>query len=255
MQSAIQLENITFSRNNKIILENISANIPQACLNILLGTNGSGKSTLLQIITHLQTRYQGQVYILGLPQQKLKPRERANKIGFLGQFFHLVFPFKVEDLLLTGRAAFRHIAPNANDYRRMQQVMDEMHIRHLQGALFTELSGGEKQLVLIGRILMQNPDILIFDEPTNHLDIYYQQRVLSLLQTLRSQGYTVLCTLHNPTQAFQFADNLMYMHQGQLRCPSSEELADGSFLEKIYQVPFQKVPLDLEKYTFISRHL
>lgn len=251
---AIKLENISFSQQKKLILDNISAHIPKDGLNILLGINGSGKSTLLKIIMNLQTNYQGKVYIFNIEQSRLRAKDKAQSIGFLGQFFQNVFPFKVKDLLLTGRAAFQQFSPTKQDYIRIEEVLEQMQIQYLRDAIFTKLSGGEQQLVLIARVLMQNPKILLFDEPTNHLDIYYQQRVLKLLKNLSSQGYTILCTLHNPTQALQFADQLLLMHNRKLFIPNSKELEDGTLLSKIYRVSFRKVytNLDDNKYTFIA---
>lgn len=251
MHSAIQVQNLSFAHKNKEILRDISVNIPIGGINILLGINGSGKSTFMRIIANLQSKYQGKVYILGREQQQLRSRERAENIGFLGQFFNIIFPFTVRDILLTGTAAFRQIAPKARDYTRMEEVLEIMQIRHLQNSLFPKLSGGEQQMVLIARVLMQNPKILLLDEPTNHLDIYYQQRVLTQLKLLSQHGYTILCTLHNPTQAFQFADRLLFMHQGKLLSPQPQELSDDKFLEKIYQVPFQKIAIAQKKYTFV----
>lgn len=238
MQAAITIKGVGFSAGKTTIIANANSIIPAERFCVLLGTNGSGKSTLCKIIAGIHRRYLGEIHIFGKDARQLSNIERASKIGYLGQSFVSVFPFCVEDIVLTGAAAFAPFAPRQQDYDRLLRVLADMEIEHLRTRTFTSLSGGEQQLVLIARVLMQNPDILILDEPTNHLDIYYQYQLMHKLKALSRKQFTVFCVMHDPTLAFQFADHFLFIRDGKLICPSEEQRLSPDFLTSIYHIPF-----------------
>ncbi|MGN6439477.1 MAG: ABC transporter ATP-binding protein [Agriterribacter sp.] len=238
MQPAVEIKNMSFSYGDHSILENVNAAFPRHQFSVLLGTNGSGKSTLFRFIAGISQGYNGQVYINGTPAESLKRKQKAAIVGFLPQFYQTVFPFTVKDILLTGRAAFSGFSPSRKDIQQASQVLGELEIKHLQNKLFTELSGGEQQMVMIGRLLMQNPEIIVLDEPTNHLDVYYQQFLMEKLKVFAENGRTVITIMHNPTLAYLFANRFYFLHQKKII--SSNDLPDMgiAMLRSVYNSNF-----------------
>jgi len=145
---------------------------------------------------------------------------------------------------LTGRAAFSHFHPTKQDEYLVDLALEELDIGHLKHQAYTELSGGERQLVMIARILVQAPKVILLDEPTNHLDVYYQSYLMKKLRQLSRQNYTVIAIMHDPNLAFLFADELFFMRQHEIIRPESRQrLTDPVFLKSVYDVEFHEAML------------
>ncbi|WP_262497785.1 ABC transporter ATP-binding protein [Chryseobacterium indologenes] len=142
------------------------------------------------------------------------------------------------DVVLTGRASFSRFSPQSTDYEAVEDILQKFNLTHLKDKSYTSLSGGERQLVLLCRVLVQKPDILMLDEPTNHLDLHYQVAVLEVIRQLVNEGTTVLCVMHDPNLAFQFGDDFFVMRQNELVPVQSLEKDElKQLLEDTYQVP------------------
>jgi iron complex transport system ATP-binding protein len=241
MESAIDIRGLHFFYGKKKILDNVNCAFPGGQFSVLLGANGSGKSTLFKIIAGLLPGYEGAITVYGSNAARLRFKERASLIGFLPQFHRTVFPFSVEEILLTGRAAFSGFSPVKADRMRLEQIMEELELEGLREAPFTLLSGGEQQMVMIGRLLMQNPRIIVMDEPTNHLDVYYQHRLMYKLKQYTTKGVTVICIMHNPTLAYQYADGVYFMHQRTVLSPALTSIPDLHLLRSIYGTEFRHI--------------
>jgi iron complex transport system ATP-binding protein len=239
----ITAENLTFFYNNKQVLDRISFSIPDDAFGVILGQNGSGKSTLLKILSGLLPCQKGSIRIDGLDLKTLKPKQRSQLIGFLPQQVRLAFPFSVEDIVLTGRAAHISFRPGKRDRQIALEAMERTGTLHLRKQAFTEISGGEQQLVRIARVLSQAPKRILLDEPTTHLDLYNQARVLNLLKELVASGVTVVCVLHDPSAAFIYGDRFIYLKRGK-RFQTSEDQKpwDQSLLQEVYEIPLECVP-------------
>lgn len=244
METAIEVKQMSFSYGRQTILQEVNVGFGARKFSVLLGTNGSGKSTLFKSITGVLPGYRGEVYVKGLPMAKLTHKQKAGLIGFLPQFYQTVFPFTVEDILLTGRAAFSGFSPTAKDYAMVEQVLTELGLEGLRKKRFPQLSGGEQQMVMIGRLLMQDPEIIILDEPTNHLDVYYQHFLMNKLKTFVEQGRTVIAIMHNPTLAYQFADDIFFMLDKTVMPAGNGAEPDLQLLKAVYNTNFLHVRHD-----------
>ena len=239
---AIRVENLCFGYGNRAILKNITLDIPQGKFTVILGRNGSGKSTLLRLLAGLSEPDSGKITVLGSDIRKLSLRERAKRIGFLPQQHRPVFPFSVEDMILTGRAGYIALMPKKEDKDKASEASERVGISHLKNRAFTELSGGEQQLVMIARVLAQNPKIILLDEPTSHLDLCYQTRLLALVRELVNQGLTITAVLHDPNTAFLYGDEFIFLKNGAIQMPEdSKKPWDMMFLRHIYDTEFQSV--------------
>jgi iron complex transport system ATP-binding protein len=184
----------------------------------LLGPNGGGKTTLFRTLLGLLPAQGGQVLLDGADLRTLPRREVAKRIGYVPQAHTGYFPFTVRDVVLMGRTA--HLAPFSGPSRRDRELADEaiehLGLGRLAGAVYTRISGGERQLALIARALAQAAPLLVMDEPTASLDFGNQVRVLAQIAALARAGIGVLLSTHDPDQAFQCADRVALLRGGEL---------------------------------------
>lgn len=241
MANAIDIHDLEFSYGDKRVLKKLNVCFAENKFSVLLGINGGGKSTLFKIIAGLMKNYTGEISIFQKNMKQIPFKERAPLIGFLPQFHQSVFSFTVEEVLLTGRTAFSGFSVKESDRQMAYQIMDDLSISHLRHKPVNQLSGGEQQITMIGRLLMQKPKILLLDEPTNHLDVYYQHYLMEKLRNYPQQGFTVISIMHNPTLAFQYADNYYYLHDGHIHSAVDPSVPNIDLLEAVYNMSFIQV--------------
>ncbi len=239
MSNSIHIKNLSFAYGKDSILTDVNMSFPEGKLSVILGRNGSGKSTLFNIIAGLEKKYQGAVYIGKTERREWKVgQSNALKLGFLNQFHQTTFPFKVVDVILTGRASFSRFSPGKKDFEAVELILNKFNLAHLKDKPYTSLSGGERQLVLLCRVLVQKPDLLLLDEPTNHLDLNYQIAVLQTAKELVKEGTTVLCVMHDPNMAYLFGDQFYLMKDNTLvDLDGMEREQVRKLLEQTYQLP------------------
>lgn len=243
MIPTISTQQLSFSYGNDVVLRDVNVSFPKGKLSIILGRNGSGKSTLFNVIAGLEKRYDGQVFIGDVERKKIKVGSSSQlRLGFLNQFHQMTFPYKVFDVILTGRASFSRFSPSKEDHEAVNAILKKFDLEHLQDKPYTELSGGERQLILLCRVLVQQPDVLMLDEPTNHLDLNYQMAVLRTAKELVKEGTTVLCVMHDPNLAFMFGDQFYLMRdQSVLDINDLEREEVKNLLEETYELPLLSI--------------
>jgi iron complex transport system ATP-binding protein len=214
----------------------------------LLGPNGGGKTTLFRTLLGLLPPQGGQVLLGGADLRTLARQEVALRIGYVPQAHTGYFPFTVRDVVLMGRTA--HLAAFAGPSRRDRAVADEalqrVGLGRLADAVYTRISGGERQLTLIARALAQAAPLFVMDEPTASLDFGNQLRVLEHITSLARSGFGVLLSTHDPDQAFQCADRVALLRGGELvaQGPPREVLTSES-LHALYGVDVRVVDAPL----------
>ncbi|KZE84046.1 iron ABC transporter [Myroides marinus] len=243
MKQLIHINDLSFSYGKEIVLDKVNASFEQGKLSIILGRNGSGKSTMFNILAGLEKKYEGSVSFDGQERRMIKPgKEQHIRIGFLNQFHQTTFPFTVKEVILTGRASFAKFSPSEQDFEEVEGILSRFGLSHLINKPYTSLSGGERQLVLLCRVLVQKPEVLMLDEPTNHLDLHYQVAVLKCIKQLAQEGTTVLCVMHDPNLAFMYGERFYLMQEKQLidiQEVQGEEL--HQLLETTYQLPLHRI--------------
>ena len=241
--TAIQVRDLSFSYGDRPILSDVNFDVPEGKFTVLLGKNGSGKSTLFRILTGLLEFRNGSVAAMGQDVTRLSSSQRARIIGYLPQQHRPVFPFAVLDVVLTGRASYVTLIPKKEDEEKAIWALDRVGILYLKDRPFTELSGGEQQMVRIARVLAQDPQIILLDEPTSHLDFFNQSKLLSLVREIVDTGFTVLAVLHDPNSAFLYGDHFVFLKDGQIESLSaSQNPWDKAVLERIYDAELNTVP-------------
>ena len=222
------------------LLQGVSFELAAGSTVCLLGPNGSGKTTLMRCVLGLERLAAGRVLVDGQDLAALSPKRRAQLMAYVPQSSAVAFPFTVFDVVLMGRSAhLRFMAdPDAADERLAQGALDRLQILHLQHRLFEQLSGGERQLVLLARALAQQARLLVMDEPCAALDLGHQVQVLQAMHSLATEGYAILLSTHLPEQAFALQAQVALLVNGRLRGPSpAAELLTAAELSSLYGTP------------------
>jgi iron complex transport system ATP-binding protein len=245
----IALDRLRFSYNgtHATVLKDLSLEIEPGTATAILGPNGVGKTTLLHIILGLLEPQGGQVWLDGRPQADYSRAELSRLVGLVLQAEHVPFDFSVLEYVLLGRSPYLGLLqlPGAEDYRVATAALERLDLLSLQHRPITELSGGERQMVMLARAIAQQPRILLLDEPTSHLDLSNTGRILEILRGLSEQGVTILFTTHDPEAAIFIARNLILMRAGQaLASGPLETVLTAEQLTATYGVPVRVVQVD-----------
>ena len=208
----------------------------------ILGPNGSGKSTLLDLLLGLRRPLAGQL-------------QQHARCGFVPQYFHPPFAYRVEDIVLMGRAA--HIrtfaVPTAQDRHRARAALETLGIARLADAAFTQLSGGQRQLVLIARAIASESPVILLDEPTSALDLANQNKVLNLLRQLaRERGLGIIFTTHQPDHAHAIAHSTLLMQRPVPRFGASADILTAAHLRELFGLDIISQPVQHGAHHFTS---
>ncbi len=219
--------------------KDINFTLENAGIMTILGPNACGKTTLLKCIDGLLKLDQGSILINDKDMCLLSRVEIAKAIGFVPQFHEASFAFSVLDAVLVGRSP--HIglldSPKKEDILIARQAIETLGISYLINTPYTQISGGEKQLVLLARILAQKPSLLLLDEPTSHLDFGNQIRLLTTMQKLAAGGMPIIMTSHFPDHAFLVSHKVALMKSGELIAVGTpEEIITEQNLEEVYKI-------------------
>jgi iron complex transport system ATP-binding protein len=227
----IEIRAAAFRYGAREVFSGIDLDVFRGELLSILGPNGCGKSTLLRCIGGALTLQAGTVRLAQTDIATLDAAARARRIGFLFQHHTPSFPFPVLDVVSMGRAPHLGLfgVPSAKDIVLAERALDRVGVLHLKDRPYTEVSGGERQLVLLARTLAQQPDVILLDEPTSHLDLKNQVGSLRAIGELAAQGVTMIMTTHDPNHALQFGGRVVMMKTGGaiVAGPASEVITDA----------------------------
>lgn len=200
----LEINDLTCGYQKKIVNEDISFCIDSGEIICLLGPNGVGKTTLFKGLLGLVDVMSGRIFINGEDIRHWNSRRLAKTIAYVPQAHTPPFAFSVQDVVIMGRNA--HIGsfskPTREDVRIADEILEKLGITYLRDRIYTEISGGERQMVLIARALAQQPAFLVMDEPTANLDYGNQVRVLSQIKELAASGLGIIMSSHSPDHAF-----------------------------------------------------
>lgn len=224
----IEINNLTVSYHGAPpVLKNISLRVDRGEVVNVLGPNGCGKTTLLRALLGLLPVPSGSVALDGCPLEKIGRRDLARSLAYVPQQHTGVFGFQVQDVVLMGRTARSPwLRFSAEDRERAMHALEKVRLTHLAARSYLELSGGQRQMVLIARALAQDCAALVMDEPVTGLDYGNQFHLLDLIGELASSGPAILLTTHHPEQAVYLGGRAVLLKDGML-------VADGPVVSVI----------------------
>lgn len=236
----LQVNKIGFSyKNGRRIFQDISFEMESGDVLSVIGPNGAGKSTLLNCLAGLCPVEAGMVLIDGQNLREIPAEQVARLVGYMQQNVSIVYEYSVKDVVLMGRAPYISTMklPSSEDMRIAREAIENMHISHLSERPYTELSGGEKQQVMIARLLAQQPKLIIMDEPTSALDYGNQQKTIQMIRMLAQRGFSVIMTTHNPDHAVMLGGRVGAIDKtGCFRWGTADEILTDEFLSALYGI-------------------
>ncbi len=240
----ISLDGLRFSYHpgGAAVLNDLSLAIPPGTITAILGPNGAGKTTLLHVILGLLAPQAGQVGLNGRPQADYSRAGLSRLVGLVLQAEHITFNFSVLEYVLLGRTPYLGLLnlPTPRDYQVADEAIGTLGLAALKYRSIQELSGGERQMVMLARVIAQQTAILLLDEPTTHLDLGNKGRLLQILRTLGEQGKTIVFTTHEPDVAIGAAQYLVLMRDGRtLAGGPLAQVLTAENLSAVYGVPIQ----------------
>ena len=237
MNEMIFFKQLTFAYEGQEVLYGVTASIASGGIHALFGPNGSGKTTLLKCLAGILRPQSGKIFLEKRDIRQMTAKERGREICYVPQEHQVSFPYSVEEIVLMGRTP--HLGgisgPAKRDVGRARQAIQLVGIEEIATKAYTELSGGQRQLVLIARALAQDSPLMILDEPTSALDFKNQLKVWEVLQSLKGSGRTILVCTHDPNHVLWFCDEVVVLHQGQIiaQGPSAQLMTD-QLLTQLY---------------------
>lgn len=236
----LSVESVTLGYAGRPVLEGISASVRPGEVVILIGPNGAGKSTLIRAASGVLRPLAGRVLVDDQDVHTLRPNERAKRIAVVPQAASLPDSFTAHFTVLLGRTC--HVGWMAKerpeDQAAATSAMRRTATETLASRRLGELSGGERQLVIVARALAQAPRYLLLDEPTAHLDLRHEASILRLMKDLARDGIGVLAALHDLNLAARSADRIVLLAGGRVMASGApEDVLTEENLSEAYATP------------------
>jgi len=212
MGQLLEVKNLSFGYDERDVLQDISFQLKRGEILFLLGPNGCGKTTLLDCVLGFLKPRQGDIYLNGSNIKEIRAPHVARQLAYVPQSHEKTFPYTVMDIVLMGRASYigAFAAPSRQDIAIAREMLNLLGIYHLKERPYTQLSGGEGQLVMIARALVQKTELIVMDEPTAHLDFKHEMVIMeTIVDLVKANGLAILMASHFPNHAFYFENNAL----------------------------------------------
>ena len=245
----IEAKGICFHyKNCPVVLQNVDFQAEDGHFLAILGNNGAGKSTLLKCMNGILKPDAGSLLLDGEDLLTMPHRQVAQRVAFVAQTVAST-QMTVHDMVMLGRRPYMGWSFSREDHDIVHAAMARLGLMDMRGRFLNQLSGGERQKVMLARALAQQPRLLLLDEPTSALDIRNQYQVLKIVGELcRTEGLTAVVVIHDLTLALRFCDRFLLMRDGQVYRCGGLEVLDKTALREVYGV-------DAEPVVVIGRHI
>ncbi len=248
MSPLLQVEKLNFSYDSEPTLRDVSLSVQKMEFIGLIGPNGSGKSTLLKHMGGVLNDDQGAIRFNNSPLKSINKKKLARSITWIPQEHPMVFLFTVQEIVLMGRHPY--LSPlsfeGEEDYKIARHAMEITQTLKFSERYFNEISGGEKQRVMLASAIAQEPEIMLLDEPTSALDLKYQVQILDILKHLNTEKQiTLVLAMHDLNLASRYCQRLILLSEGTIaRDGTPEEVLQKDIIESVYGVNINLHVLD-----------
>ncbi len=251
----VDIRNVSFAYGPEKILDHIGFSLQKREIVCLIGPNGCGKTTLLDCILGFHRFQAGTLMLNGKDTSCMKRAEVAKFLAYVPQIHERTFPYTVKEIVTMGRAAYLGLfgTPSRKDRILAEKALDRIGILHLKNRPYIQLSGGEIQLVMIARALVQQTPVLIMDEPTSHLDFRSELVILEIMTELvKENDLSIIMATHIPNHAFYFQNNhikttIATLHKGGFMAQGPPEtVLNEETLRRLYSIKAGLVTLETE---------
>ncbi|MDR1301388.1 MAG: ABC transporter ATP-binding protein [Treponema sp.] len=234
---SLHIDQISFRYQSHEVFSGISLDAQGGQIVSLVGPNGAGKTTLLKCINRLLPLKEGTVQLDGQDLSELSRAELAKRTAYVPQATVSNFPITVFDTVLLGRRPYLNWKPQQYDLDLVMDIIERMDLRGLAMRDLGELSGGERQKVLVAKAMVQEPRLLLFDEPTSYLDLKYQLKIMQFIRDLIDEKQIcALITTHDLNLALQFSDRLVALKDGKIVAEGSTAILSEALILQVYGV-------------------
>lgn len=235
----LEIRNGVFGYPDKPVIKDINFELNTGEIVCVLGKNGAGKTTLFKSMLGILKPLSGTILLNGKSIGEWNRPQFARLVGYIPQARSLPFPFTVMDVVLFGRTAHMPVfgSPGRKDRVLAEECMELLNISLLRNRIFTQLSGGEQQLVIIARALAQQPSFLLMDEPTSSLDFGNQIKIIRQVNALKNNSLGIIMATHSPDHTFMCDAKVSIIHEGTLwKTGNSKDIVTEMTLKEIYGI-------------------
>jgi iron complex transport system ATP-binding protein len=237
---SLGIHNVSFGYGDRAVLREVSFTVDKREIVGILGPNGAGKTTLLKCILRKEKTGKGDIQILGKSLNQYEQQELGRFISYVPQEIAFPFPYTVFQIVMMGR--YPHSSPfdfeTGKERELIENVLRKTRTMEFADRPFNEISGGEKQRVLIARALAQEAPLMLLDEPTSNLDIRHTTQILTLLFERRKEtGHALLFVTHDLNLAVSLADRVILLKNGEmLGSGPPQEILTLEKIRELYEV-------------------
>ena len=241
----MEIKNVAYHyKGGPQVLQDVSFTLEPGQFLAILGNNGAGKSTLLKCFNHILKPDAGAVLLDGENLLSMSAREVAKRVAFVSQSVPST-QMTVHDVVMLGRRPYMKWGFTEEDHAIVHDAMHRLDVEDMRGRFLNQLSGGEKQKVMLARALAQQPKVLLLDEPTSALDIQNQYQVLKLVRSIcHKDQITAIVVIHDLNLALRFCDRFLLLKGGEVFRYGDRSVLDGEALRQVYGVQAKVVEVE-----------
>lgn len=231
----LSVSNLSWAIGKTKIIDDVNFKIKKGAFVGLIGPNGAGKSSLMRCIYRVNQPSSGTVLFEGNNVWETRAKDNARNMAVILQEQSDHMGLSVYEVVALGLTAHKKIfeRDTLEDKHRIEALLTTHHLAHLSQRLFSCLSGGEKQRVMLARAILQQPKLLIMDEPTNHLDVHYQ---IDVLRQVKQMSLSVFASFHNLNLAAAFCDHVIVLNKGGVYAQGTpSQVLTEDLLQNVFQ--------------------
>lgn len=233
----LDLMGLSFQYKTQPVFQDVTLSAKGGQILSLVGPNGAGKTTLLKCINRLHTPSAGKIHVNGKDVHDMTRLELARKVAYVPQFDQAKFPISVFDAVMLGRRPHLEWRATQKDLDAVFDILCRMDIDNLANKSLDQMSGGERQKVMLAKAIVQEPDVLLLDEPTTFLDMGYQLKIMQFVRDLvDQQQICAVITTHELNYALHYSDSIAILKDGKIIANGAPEMVTSETIREVYGV-------------------